>query len=97
MCAAKGLSAHGFARHGGAGGECCGISQALIDQWSFECRLRCGAPGYPSVLIVVDIATGNGPRLGPPRDRGKVSERMIQWAVDAASRAANSTILTELS
>lgn len=66
MCAAKELSAHRFARHGRAGGECRDISQGLIGQQTFECRLRRGAPAYPCVLVVGEIATGNGRRLGRP-------------------------------
>ena len=46
-CAAKGLSAHGFARHGRAGVECRDTPQFPIAQGAFGCRVLSGALGYP--------------------------------------------------
>jgi len=46
-CAAKGLSAHGFARHGRAGVECRDTPQFAIAQGAFGCRVLSGALGYP--------------------------------------------------
>ena len=43
--AAKPLSAHRFARHHGAGGECRGLRQPPMIQAVPGCRLRCGALG----------------------------------------------------
>jgi hypothetical protein len=42
----KALSAHGFARHGRARGECRGGSQDPMNQGTFGCRLRPAALGY---------------------------------------------------
>ena len=49
-CAAKGLSAHGFARHGRAGVECRDTPQFPIAQGAFGCRVLSGALGYPRRL-----------------------------------------------
>ncbi len=38
--AANCLSAHRFARHGRAGGECCDPSQLAVSEWIFGCRAR---------------------------------------------------------
>ena len=38
--AAKPLSAHRFARHGRAGGECCHPSQVAVSEGTFGCRVR---------------------------------------------------------
>ena len=48
--AAKGLSAHGFARHGRAGGKCCDAAQTPMDQGTFGCHVLSGALAYARCL-----------------------------------------------
>ena len=43
--AAKRLSAHRFARHGRAGGECCQSPQVAVGEGILSCRVRCAALG----------------------------------------------------
>lgn len=49
-CAAKGLSAHGFAWHGRAEWECRDAAQTPMDQGTSGCRVLSGALAYAGCL-----------------------------------------------